>query len=138
MKFVFTRIDQNSIAVYIALIVEWFIWLATVVERDWIGPYVLFALAYLLPVVLPVHAMPVKTIIDAVFETGPDGSAWIRGRCINDNRTCSGTAAVVDPVFASAFTFLICAGDVVSQWARIPYVDRSVEFLDVVFGYECG
>src|SRR5690242_9304227 len=137
MKFVFARIDQNAIAIYVTLIVDWFIWLSAVVEGDGIGPYVLLSLAYFLPVVLPMHALPVKIIIDAVFETGPDRGARVGGRSIDDNRACGRTTAVVDPVFASAFTFLICARDVVSERACIPNVDCAIEFLDIVFGYEC-
>src|ERR1041385_8736636 len=105
MKLVLARIDQNAVAVYVTLIVDGFIWLATVVERDGIGPYVLLSLADLLPVVLPVHTMPVKIIIDIVFETGPDRRTRISRRSIDDNRARSGTAAVVDPVLASAFAF---------------------------------
>src|SRR5689334_1653545 len=137
MKFVFARIDQHAVAVYVTLIVDWFIWLAAIVERDGIGPDVLLSLAYLLPVVLPVHAMPVKIVIDAVFETGPDRGARIGGRSVDDDRTRRGTAAVIDPVFVTAFSFFIRAGDVISERACIPNVDRSVEFLDVMFGYEC-
>src|ERR1044071_4330526 len=69
MKFVLTRIDENALTVYVTLIVNWFVWLAPVVERDWIGPYVLLALAYLLAIVLPVHALPVKIIAIAVYVT---------------------------------------------------------------------
>src|SRR5689334_2624824 len=102
MKFVLTRVNEHAVAVYVTLIVDWFIWLATIVERDWIGPYVLLSLAYLLAVVLPVHTVPVKIIVNAVLETRPDRCARIRGRCIDDNRAGGRTTAVIDPVFASA------------------------------------
>ena len=136
MKFVFTRINQNAITIYVTLIVDWFVWLATVVERDGIGPNVLFALSDLLPVVLPVHAMPVKVIIDSVFETGPDRRTRIRGRSVDNNRTCRRTPAVINPVFVSALAFFVRAVDVVSERSCVPDVDRSVELFHVVLGYE--
>src|SRR5690242_1150023 len=137
MKVVFAWIDQNAIAVYVTLIVGWFIWLAPVVERDRVGPHVLLSLADLLAVVLPVYALPVKIIVDAVFETRPNRGARIGGRSIDDDRARSRTAAVVDPVLATALAFFVCACDVVSERARVPNVDRAVELLDVVLGYEC-
>src|SRR6185369_1034792 len=136
MKLVFTRIDQNAVAVYVALVVDWFVWLATVIECNRVSPDVLFALAYLLTVMLPMHAVPIKVVIDAVFETGPDRGARISGRSIDDNRACGGTAAVINPVLAPVFTFLVGAGDVIAERTGIPNVDRSIEFLNVMFGYE--
>src|SRR5512132_1992057 len=120
MELVFTRIDQDAVAVYVTLIGDGFVRLPTVIEGNGIGPDVLFSLAYFLPVVLPVHAVPVKIIIDAVFETGPDRRARIRGRSIDNNRAGSGTTAVIDPVLAPAFTLLVCACDVVTERTCIP------------------
>src|ERR1041385_4647048 len=128
MKFVFTGINQNSIPIYVTLIIDWFVWLATVVEGNWIGPNILFAFSYLLPVVLPVHAMPVKVIIDSVFETGPNRRTRIRGWCVDNNRTRGRTTAVVNPVFVSALAFVVRPRDVVTERACIPDVDRAVEF----------
>src|SRR6185503_12174017 len=136
VKFVFPGINQNPITIYVTLIVEWFVWLAAVVERNWIGPNILFALPDLLPVVLPVHAMPVKVIIDSMFETGPDGRTRICRRCVNNNRAGRRTPAVINPVFASALTFVIRARDVVTKWSCIPDIDRSVELFHVVLGDE--
>src|ERR1051325_1585702 len=136
MQLVFTRIHQNAVAVYVALVVDWFVWLSAVVERDRVDPHILFSLAYLLPVVLPVHAVPVKIVVNAVFETSPDGAARISGRSVNDNGARSRTAAVIDPVLASVFTFLVCASDVVAERTGVPNVDRAIEFLDVVLRYK--
>src|ERR1051326_4045019 len=107
MKFVFARIDQPTVAVDVTLIVNWFIRLAAVVKRDGIGPHVLLSLAHLLPVVLPVHAVPVKIIVDAVFEAGPDRGARIGGRSVDDDRARSWTAAVIDPIFVTACAFFL-------------------------------
>src|SRR5215813_9448651 len=114
MKLVFARIDQNTITVYVTLIVDRFIRLSTIVEGDRVGPDILFSFAYLLPVVLPVHAMPVEIVVDVVFEAGPDGGAWIGGGRVDNNRAGSRTATVVDPVLASALAFFIGAFDVVT------------------------
>src|SRR6185369_13445958 len=137
MKLVFTWIKQNAITVYVALIVDRLIRLAAIVECDGVGPDILFSFAYLLAIVLPVHTMPVKIVIDAVFETGPDGGTWIRGRRVDDNRSGSRTATVVDPVFVPALAFFVSAFDVVTKRACVPDVDRSVEILNVVLGNEC-
>src|SRR6185369_15134915 len=136
MKFVFTGIDQHTIAIYVPLIVDWFIRLTTIVECNRIGPHILFPLANFLAIVLPVHAMPVKIIVDVVFEARPDGGARIGGGCVDDNCSGSRTSAVVDLVFAPALSFFICAFDVVTKRACVPNVDSSVEFLDVVFSHE--
>src|ERR1043166_5688989 len=138
MKFVFARIDQNAVAVYVTLVVDWFIRLATVVERDGIGPHVLLSLANFLAVVSPVYAVPVKIIVDAVFETRPHRGARIGGRSVDDDRARSGTAAVIDPVFVTALTFLVRARDVITERACVPDIDRAVELLDVVLRYERG
>src|SRR5690349_4577033 len=129
MKLLFTGIDQHAVPVDVALIGDWLVWLAAIVKRDWIRPYILFALAHLLPVVLPVHAMPIEIIVDAVFETGPDRGARIGGRSIYDDRARCGTAAVVDPVLSSTHALLVGARDVVSERTCIPDVDRAVELL---------
>src|ERR1044072_687873 len=138
MKLVFTWIDQNAISIDVALIVDWFVRLATIVECDRVGPNILFPLADLLAIVLPVHTMPVKIVIDVVFEAGPDGGAWIGGGCVDDDRSGSRTAAIVDPVFATTLPFLVSACDVVTERACVPDVDRSVQILNIVLGNECG
>src|SRR5215510_1956556 len=115
MELVFTGIDQNTIAIYVNLIVDGFIRLATIVECNRIGPDILFPLANLLAIVLPMHTVPVKIIINTVFETCPDSGAWVRGGRIDDNRAGSRTATVVDPVFASASSLFVSAFDVVTE-----------------------
>src|SRR6185436_2463903 len=99
--------------------------LATIVEGDGIGPDVLLALAYLLTIVLPVHAVPVKVVVDVVFETGPDGCARVCRWCVNHDRPGSGTAAVINPVLPSAATFFSGALDVVAEWAGVPDIARA-------------
>src|SRR4029079_16983095 len=101
MKRVFTWINQNTITIDVALIVDWFIRLTAIVECDRVGPDILFSFADFLAIVLPVHTVPVKIVIDVVFETGPDGGTWIRGGRVDDDRSGSRTATVVDPVFVS-------------------------------------
>src|SRR4030095_4189091 len=68
MKFVFSRIHQDPIAIDITLVVDRFIWLAAIIESDRVGPDVLLSLTHLLPVVLPVHSVPVEVVVDTVFE----------------------------------------------------------------------
>src|SRR6185369_8391993 len=136
MKLVFAWIDQNAITIYVALIVDWFVRLTTIVECDRVGPHILFSFAHLLAIVLPVHAMPEKIVVDVVFETGPDGGTWIRGGRVDDDRSGSRTATVVDPVFASVLPFLVSAFDVVTERACVPDIDRTVEILNVVLGNE--
>src|SRR3569832_844123 len=136
VKFVFTGINQNSITIYVTQIVDWFVWLATVVERNRIVPNVLFAFADLLAVVLPVHAIPVKVIIDAVFETRPNRGTRISGRSIDNDRTRRRTPTVIDPVFVSAPPFFVGARDVIAERSCVPEVDRAVELFDVVLRYE--
>src|SRR6476619_3344757 len=131
MKLVFTGINQDAVTIYVALIVERFVWLATIVERDRIGPNILFALSDFLPVVLPVHAMPKKVIIDSVFETGPNRRTRIRRRSVNNDRACRRTPAVINPVFVSALSFVIRALDVVTKRSCIPDVNRSVKFFHI-------
>src|ERR1041384_5278824 len=137
MKLVFTWINEHTITIYVALIVDWLIRLATIVECDRVVPDILFSFAYLLAIVLPVDTMPVKIVIDAVFETGPDGGTWISGGRVDDDRSGSRTPTVVDPVFAPALPFLVSTFDVVTERACVPDVDRSVEILHVVLGNEC-
>src|SRR2546423_6460150 len=100
MKLLFSRVHEYPVTIYVSLIGNGFVRLTAVVESYWIGPNVLLSLANLLPVVLPMHAMPVKVVIDAVFEAGPDRGAGIRCRCVNHNGAGSGTTTVVDPIFA--------------------------------------
>src|ERR1051326_4633377 len=107
MKLVFTRIDQNAVAVDVALVTDWLVWLAAVVERDRVGPNVLFSLADFLPVVLPVHALPEKVVVDVVFETRPDRGAWIGGGRVDHDRACGGAAAGVDPAPPFGLKFLL-------------------------------
>src|ERR1044072_5174876 len=102
MKFVFARIDQHTVAVDVTLIVNWFIWLAAVVEGDRIGPHVLLSLANLLPVVSPMDAMQKKIFIEGVFKAGPERGAWMGSRSVDKNRARSRTAAVIDPILVSA------------------------------------
>src|SRR5215212_287025 len=136
MKFVFTGINQDPVTMNVTLIVDWFVWLATVVERNWICPNILYAFPNLLPVVLPVYAMPIKVIIDSVFETGPNRRTRICGRSVNNNRTRRRTPTVINPVFASALAFIVRALDVVPKRPCIPDVDRPVELFHIVLGYE--
>src|SRR5437868_7666255 len=138
MKLVFSRIHQNSVTIYVSLIGNRFVRLTAVVESYWIGPNVLLSFANLLPVVLPMHAMPVKVVIDAVFEAGPDRGARIRCRGVDHNRARGGTTTVVNPVFVSALTLLLGPLDVVPKWAGVPNIDRAIEFFYVVFRDEGG
>src|ERR1043166_6005596 len=78
MKFVLAGIHEDAVAIYITLIGDWFVWLSAVVESYRIRPHVLLFFANLLPVVLPMHAVPVKVVVDAMFEAGPDRGARIR------------------------------------------------------------
>src|SRR5215467_3844808 len=134
MKFVLTWIHEDAVAVYISLIVDWFVWLSAVVEGYRIRPHVLLSFANLLAVVLPVHAMPKKVVVDAVFEAGPDRGARIRCRRIDHDRARCWTTAVVDPVPVTALTFFSSALDVVAERTRVPDIDRAVELLHVMLG----
>src|SRR6266446_3663461 len=77
MQFFFAGVDEYSVAVNIALIVYWFVWLPAIVESDWVGPHVLPALAQLLAIVLPMNTMPIKIILYAMLEASPDCGARI-------------------------------------------------------------
>ena len=137
MQLVFAGIQQHTIAVDISLIGKGLVRLAAIVEGDWIGPDVLLALAYLLAIVLPVHAVPEKVVVDVMFKTGPDSGARVCSRRVNHNRAGGRTAAVINPVLASAATFFSSALDVVAKWAGVPDIDRAIEFLHIMFGYKC-
>src|SRR5689334_12280410 len=102
MNLLLARIDEDAVAVYVALIVRGLVGLAAIVERDGVLPNVLSALADLLAVVLPVVAVPVVIDLYVVFEAGPDGCARVgRGR-VNDYRAALRSSAVVYPVAAAA------------------------------------
>src|SRR5437764_14378307 len=88
MKFVFARIHEDAIAIYGTLVGNRFVWLTAVVESYRISPNVLFSFANLLPVVLPVHSVPVTVIVDAVFEACPDSGAAIHCCCIDEYKCC--------------------------------------------------
>src|SRR4030095_11030148 len=102
VKFVFSRIHQDAIAIDIALIVDRFVRLAAIVESDRIGPDVLLSLTDFLPVVLPVDSVPVEIVVDTMFEACPDRRTRIGSWSINYNRTGSRAAAVVDPILSSS------------------------------------
>src|SRR4030095_6174444 len=102
VKFVFSRIHQDPIAIDITLVVDRFIWLAAIIESDRIGPDVLLSLTNFLPIVLPVDSVPVEIVIDTMFEACPDRRTRIGSRSINYNRTGSRAAAVVDPILSSS------------------------------------
>src|SRR6478672_7220820 len=94
VQLVFTGIKQHAVAVDVALIGNRLVRLTSVIEGNRIGPNILLTLAYLLPIVLPVHAVPEKIVVNVVFETSPDSCARVRrGRVDHD---CAGgrTAAV--------------------------------------------
>src|SRR6185503_8489879 len=136
VQLVFTGIQQYTIAVDISLIREWLVRLATIVEGDWVGPDVLLTLAYLLAIVLPVHTVPEKVVVNVMFETGPDGGTRVRSGRVNHDRAGRGTAAVINPVLSSAAPFFSSALDVVAKGAGVPDIDRAVEFLHIMFGYK--
>src|SRR5215217_241030 len=138
MQLVFTRIHENTVAIYVSLIVGRFVRLTAVVEGYWIRPDVLLSFANLLPVVLPVHAMPVEVVVDAMFEAGPDRRAGIRCRRIDHDRARRRTTTVVDPVPVPALTFFSGAFDVITERAGIPDIDGAFEFFHVMFGDERG
>src|SRR5205085_5565846 len=95
------------------------------------------ALADLLPVVLPVDAVPVEVVVNAVFETGPDGGARVRCGGVDDDGPSRRAPAVVDPIFMTARPFFSRALDIVAERPRVPDVNRAVQLLDVMLGHKC-
>src|SRR6185295_20003040 len=87
VQFILAGIHQHSIPVDIPLIIDRLVGLTAVVKGNRVLPDILLALADLLAVVLPVNTMPVKVIIYAVLETGPNGRAWIGSWSINHDAT---------------------------------------------------
>src|SRR6185436_4946022 len=118
------------ITIDITLVVDRFIWLAAIIESDRIGPDVLLSLTNLLPVVLPVHSVPVEIVVDTVFEACPDRRTRISGWSVDHDRTGGGPAAVINPIFATAPTFLIATSNVVPKLTGIPYVNCTSQLVN--------
>src|SRR6476620_307341 len=133
MKLVLTRVHQNTVAIDISLIVNWLVGLTAIVKGNWIDPNVLFSFTCFLSIVLPVHSMPIEVIINAMLKAGPDSCTRVGRRRIDNDRARSWSAAVIDPVLSSAGTFLFRPLDVVTKRTSIPDVDRTIEFLHVMF-----
>src|SRR5262245_33304994 len=129
---IFTRIEQNAVAVGEVSIVDGFVRLAALVEGDRVRPGILIALALLLRIVPPVYAVPLKVDFDAVLEAGPRNDARVsRGR-VNQKRADGRASAVVRPVLPPFGALVLRLPDVEPQSARVPNVNRAVQFLDVI------
>src|SRR2546423_2982631 len=83
VQFFFAGVHEYSVAVNIALIVYWFVWLPAIVEGDRVGPNVLPSLARLLPIVLPMNPMPEKIVVHAMLEAGPDCGSRVRSLSVD-------------------------------------------------------
>ena len=68
-------VHQHAVPVDEALVLDRLPRLAAVVERDRVRPHVLFPLALLLPVVLPLAAVPEEVEVEVVLEGGPGDRA---------------------------------------------------------------
>src|SRR6185295_16609690 len=95
MQLVFSGIQEDTVAVDISLVGKGLVRLAAIVEGDRVGPDVLLALAYLLAIVLPVHAVPVKVVVNVVLKARPYSCARVCCRRVNHDRAGCRTAAVI-------------------------------------------
>src|SRR5436190_594499 len=136
MQFFFARIHEHAVAVNVSLIVNWFIRLPPVVEGNRIGPNVLPPLADLLPVVLPMDAVPVEVGVDPVLEASPDGRAWICCRGVNHYGPRRGPAPVIDPILMTTPALLVSTLNVIAERSRVPDIYRAIELFHVMFGHE--
>src|SRR5215468_11818902 len=138
VQLLFTGIEQHAVAVGEVLIVDGFVRLAAIVEGDRIRPDILVALALLLRIVPPVYAVALKVDFDAVLEAGPRNDARVsRGR-VYQQRAYGRTAAVVRPVLPSFGALGLRFLGVEPQSARVPNVNRAVQFLDVIVRDHCA
>src|SRR2546422_3917556 len=102
MQFLFTGIHEYAVAIDITLIIEGLIRLPAIVESDWVGPHVLPALTHLLPIVLPMNAMPEEVIVYAMLEAGPNCCTRIGSRGVDHDGPRGGASAVIDPISMTA------------------------------------
>ena len=82
MELLFARIDQDAVAIDIALIVERLVGLLPVVESHALRPDVLIAFPLFLRIVAPVHRVPVQQadvgLLDKICRLPADGQALAR------------------------------------------------------------